>query len=213
MSRIYFLRHFTLALAFALVTACTTVPEQLQGSYAEISPARVQTEIYGTHVRWGGVIIGTKIYQEKSCFEVLSRELGKYLRPKIQDQTAGRFLACTSGFYDPEVYAKGREVTVTGEIKSVEVRKVDEFDYRYPVLGVDTLVLWEKRKDVLVHRGGYYDPFYSPYYWGYYPYGRFPYYHRPWGMYHGGGYTYTRKTLPNPAVTVSGDPDSPESQP
>ena len=84
---------------------------------------------------------------------------------------------------DPLVFSKGREITVTGKITSIDVRKVDDFDYRYPVMEVDDLVLWQKRRVVMRYRG-YNDGFYGPWgrgYWGGYGgYGG-------WGGYRGYG--------------------------
>jgi outer membrane lipoprotein len=185
----------------SLLAACTSVPTQLQGEYTEVSPSRVQPATYGTDVRWGGVLVDTRNEEDRTCFEVLSRELDKYMRPKVEDRTAGRFIACTQGFHDPEVYAKGREVTVVGEIKNVERRKIEEFDYQYPMLAVNDLVLWQKRKRVMVYNN-HYDPFYYPYYWGR-PYGGYyPYYRRP-GSYMGSGYMYERELQPGPSQIVT----------
>lgn len=201
----------SLALAVLAVSACTTVPTQLEGMYTEISPARVEPGVYGSTVRWGGVILDAKNKENQTCFEILSRDLSKYMRPLVEDSTAGRFIACKEGFHDPEVFAKGREVTLTGQIRSMEVRQIDEFNYRYPVVDISHLVLWEIRKDVLVY--DHYDPFFSPYYWGWgysrYPYYGFPYYGYP---YYGMGYSrrgrthvYTRQTTPDPAIIESRD--------
>lgn len=195
-------RIVPLAAVTLAFTACTTIPEQLQGTYAEISPARVEPSVYGSSVRWGGIIIDAKNNKESTCFEILSREMDKYMRPKVEDRTSGRFIACKSGFHDPEVFAKGREVTLTGTIRNIEARQIDEFSYRYPVLDIGELVLWEKRKNVIVYNN--YNPFYHPYYWGYgfgygYPYHRYPYYRYPHT--YGGGTARIRQTMPAPAVT------------
>jgi len=204
MTKKTYIRIAQLSLVTLALSACTTIPEQLQGSYPEISPARVEPTVFGSEVRWGGVIIGSINAENATCFEVLSRELDKYLRPKVEDRTAGRYIACKAGFHDPEVYAKGREVTITGAIRNIEVRQIDEFNYRYPVLDITQLVLWEKRKDVLVYNN-YYDPFYGPHLWGhgypYYGYGRYGY-GRGFGHYgygYGGGTVRIRQTLPDPA--------------
>ena len=196
-------RILQLASVTLLFSACTTIPEQLQGTYAEISPARVEPSLYGSSVLWGGVIIDAKNKEENTCFEILSREMDKYMRPRVEDRTSGRFIACKPGFHDPEVFAKGREVTITGTIRNIEARQIDEFSYRYPVLDVNELVLWEIRQEVLVYNN--YDPFYHPYYWGYgfgygYPYYRHPYYGFPRHSY--GGTARIRKTMPEPAVTA-----------
>jgi outer membrane lipoprotein len=191
----------TLAISLACLGAlalagCTTVPTQLEGDFPDISPARVDASVFGQTVRWGGIIIDAKNEPNRTCFEVLSRELGTYLRPNVEDRTAGRFIACKDGFYDPEVFSKGREVTLTGRIDRVEDRQIEEFNYRYPVIEVDELVLWEERQDVLVHRDYYYDPFWYPYYWGRPYWGYYPYYRHPFGYW---GHTTIRQTLPGPA--------------
>lgn len=182
------------------LAACTTIPTQLQGEYASVSPARVDPASFGTTVRWGGIIIDAKNESQRTCFEVLSRELDKYMRPKVEDITSGRFIACQDGFSDPEVFAKGREVTLVANITGVEERKIDEFNYRYPVLQVNDLVLWEERKDVMYYHD-YYDPYWYPYAWGSPYYGYYPYYRGGFGYGYGarGGYAVTRQTLPNPA--------------
>ncbi|MBT8046949.1 MAG: Slp/YeaY family lipoprotein [Xanthomonadales bacterium] len=192
---------FSLVLA---LSACTTVPEQIQGTYPEISPARVDPGVFDSSVRWGGVIVSSKVKDSQTCFEILSRDLDKYLRPKLEDSTAGRFIACKTGFHDPMVFAAGREITVTGKIQSVEVRKLEEFDYRYPVLEVDDLVLWQKRKVVMRYRG-FTDPFYGPWYgrggyWGHWGgWGGYPYYRGHYPGY-GHGYLEPRVELPDPAI-------------
>jgi outer membrane lipoprotein len=190
---------FTVILA---LSACTTVPEQIQGTFADISPARVETSVFGSDVRWGGVIVGSRVKENQTCLEILSRELDKYLRPKTDDSTAGRFMACQPGFLDPMVFSAGREITVTGNIKAIEVQKLENFDYRYPVLQVDDLVLWQKRKVVMRYRGfsdPFYDPFYGPWYgrrgyWGGWGGG--------WGPYpaYGTGYIEPQVLLPGPAI-------------
>ncbi len=181
------------------LAACTTIPTQLQGEYANISPARVEPSTYGSTVRWGGIIIDAKNEANRTCFEVLSRELDNYMRPKVEDVTSGRFIACKEGFFDPEVFAKGREVTLVANITGIEEHKIDEFNYRYPVLDVSDLVLWEERQDVIYYRD-YYDPFWYPYAWASPYYGYYPYYRGGWYPYGGrSGYAVTRQTLPGPA--------------
>jgi outer membrane lipoprotein len=197
---------FLMTLLVGALAACTTVPEQIQGDFPNISPARVEPGVFGREVRWGGVILNSETRGDATCFEILSRELDKYLRPLQEDYTGGRYIACKKGFQDPMVFGKGREVTTTGSIRNIEVRPVEGFDYRYPVLDVDSLVLWEKRRRVVVYRG-YHDPFYYRYPWGY-PYWGWGY-HRPWpGM--TGGYAETRTLLPDPSIVDADGQDKSE---
>ena len=182
--------------AVLAVSACTTVPEQIQGEYPNISPSRVEPGVIGSEVRWGGVILSSRNRGDQTCYEILSRELDKYLRPVQEDYTNGRFIACKDGFQDPLVFQKGREITATGTIRNFRVQSVDEFQYQYPVIDVDTLVLWEKRRQVVVYRG-FHDP------WTYrYPY-RYPYWgYRPYGGTH--GYAEQRSLLPEPSIINEG---------
>lgn len=184
-------------IAALALSACTTVPEQIQGEYSNLTPARVDPAVLGNSVRWGGVILGSRVEEGQTCFEVLSRQLDKYLRPEREDYTDGRFIACKEGFHDPLVFSEGREITATGTLRNIQVGKVEDYTYTFPVMDVDTLVLWEKRRQVTVYRG-YSDPWHYGYPWGYYyrGWGYRPYYYR------GPTRTYAeqRELLPDPAV-------------
>ena len=77
------------------------------------------------------------------------------------DRSLGRFIACRAGFYDPEVFMAGREITVSGRVEGFETRKVGNYDYRYPRVAAEVVYLWPERRDVDVivdpwYRGGYY---------------------------------------------------------
>ena len=185
------------------VSACTTVPEQIQGDYPDIAPSRAEPGVIGANVRWGGVILNSRNQGSQTCYEILSRELDKYLRPVQEDYTNGRFIACKQGFQDPLVFQKGREITATGTIRNIRVKNVDEYQYQYPVIDVDTLVLWEKRRQVVVYRG-YHDPWTYHYPW------RYPYWgwgHRPWGGTR--GYAEQRSLLPDASIINEGPQMSP----
>lgn len=171
-------RWRTSFLLLALVLgACVSVPIQFQGDYPSLAPQATRDEDAGTRILWGGVILDTRPDQRQTCFEILSRPLQTSMRPADSDQTRGRFIACKSGFLDPEVFSRGREVSLTGTIDRIDIRKVGEFDYRYPVVTAEFLSMWPERQDVIIYE---YDMFYDPWYW-YYPY-RYPYrypYHYP----------------------------------
>jgi len=163
-----------------LLSACTTIPEQLKGDYTPLTPAQTTGSNLQTPVRWGGVILDTRPKKDFTCFEILSRQLGASMRPRDTDQAQGRFIACKPGFYDPEVFEKGREVTVTGKVMHMDKRKVGEYEYNYPVVDVQFMTLWPKRVTRVYYDYGFYPyywyyPYYGPYSWRY-PY---PYYWRP----------------------------------
>jgi outer membrane lipoprotein len=159
-----------------LLSACTTIPEQLKGDYVSLIPKNTTESNLQTPVRWGGVILETRPENNYTCFEVLAKPLQTSMRPKDTDQAGGRFIACKPGFYDPEVFDKGREVTLTGKVIHMDVRKVGEYDYHFPVVDIEFMILWPERQERI-----YYDYYgmYRPYYWHYPyygPYWRYPYY-------------------------------------
>lgn len=172
-------RPLTLAAAIALLGGCATIPPPLQGTYANVATTNAQQGgAGGTRVRWGGEIIKTEPGQQQTCFYLLSRPLDSQARPLpgSAGENQGRFVACRDGFYDPEVFTRGRELTVTGTLHGTVSQKVGEFDYAYPRVEADVVYLWPKRSMMTNYPPGYYDPFWGPGYYG------------PWGNpYWGGG--------------------------
>jgi outer membrane lipoprotein len=142
--------------------ACATIPQELTGTYTTITPENATAVAPGTRVRWGGDIIQTEPQERATCFFVLGEPLDSQARPEHREQSRGRFVACKQGFYDPEVYAKGREITVTGTVSGSETRKVGDYDYAYPRVDADVVYLWPKRP--MYAPSPYYDPFYGPFY-------------------------------------------------
>jgi outer membrane lipoprotein len=167
MSPLY--RILSLAAVCALMAACATVPQPLQGNFATISSLNAQqSPANGTQVRWGGDIISTEPGQQSTCFYVLGRPLDNEARPvRDNNNSQGRFVACRAGFYDPEVFKPGREITVTGVIQGTMTRKVGDYDYAYPRVEANVVYLWPKRPLVVgyPYGPGFYDPFWGPY-WG-----------------------------------------------
>ena len=162
-----------LLMTLFLPFACTAIPEQLAGNYPALKPENAGESQVGTRVRWGGAVLETRPEKDFTCFEVLSRPLGDSMRPVLSDRDDGRFIACKPGFYDPEVFTKGREVTLVGEIIHMDTRKVGDYDYHYPVVDIEFMSLWPRRHaHVRVYAG------YHPYYWHYPPFG--PYYRYPY---------------------------------
>ncbi|MGA8278578.1 MAG: Slp family lipoprotein [Rhodanobacteraceae bacterium] len=165
------------ALLAATLGSCATVPVPLQGEFNAVVPnGVVKSGQTGQHVRWGGEIISVKPKPEQTCFEILDRELGVTARPRERagDVSGGRFIACRSGFYDPELFQRGREATVVGRVIGTETGKVGEYEYTYPLVAADAIYLWPERP---VYTRSYYDSpfFYNPYWGG--PYGGGPF----WG--------------------------------
>ncbi len=183
-----------LATAVATLAACATVPQPLQGSFTEVTSVAVQQgAAAGAQVRWGGQIIKTEPGPQETCFYILSRPLDSEARPHDEasnSETQGRFVACRAGFYDPEVFTEGRDITVTGTLHGTVSEKVGEYGYPYPRVEANVVYLWPKRV-IYSYPAGYYDPFWGPYWgpgWG-------PYWGGPWGW---GGYYYPTRVIVAP---------------
>ena len=56
--------------------------------------------------------------------------------------SCGRFLVHFEGFLDPAIYAKGRRITVLGEVAGKRVLPLKEMEYSYPVLLPREHYLW-----------------------------------------------------------------------
>lgn len=176
----------TLVLFTVALAGCSTVPEPLRGTYPLLAPQQTTAGDIGRDVRWGGVILDARPDADRTCFEVLSRELDSSMRPRNVDLTEGRFIACRDGFLDPEVFAEGREITLTGSVAALDRRKVGDFDYQYPVLAARFITMWPERPDVIINN--YNDPFYWGPYWG-------PYWGGYGGWYGRWGYPANRTTV------------------
>jgi outer membrane lipoprotein len=182
--------RIVLLLAVVAVAGCSP-PAHIAGDFPRVNLVDVQQGGHvGERVRWGGVIVETKPTETETCMQIVSLPLGRRARPRIDaDQSFGRFLACAPAFYDPEIYAPEREVTVVGTITGVERGKVDEQEYDFPRLAIDAIYLWPPR--ARREYGDEYGPYsYAyPYYYPYYypgPYA-YPYYWGGWGWYGGWG--------------------------
>lgn len=143
--------------ATALLGACASIPAPLAGSnFVQITPQQsISQSPSGQRVRWGGEIIKVEPRADRTCFEILSRDLWRDARPNRHDHSNGRFLACKSGFYDPEIYGRGRDVTVVGALGASEKHKVGKFDYTFAVVAADEIYMWPKRT---TFPASYYDP-------------------------------------------------------
>jgi len=155
------------------LAACVKPPAMLSGgAFSEATVEEAQArDLTGQRVRWGGSIVATDPGKDETCFELVGRPLDREARPRQTDQSDGRFLACAGGFFDPAVYAEGREISVVGTLQATTVRKIGEYEYRYPHVLAENVYLWPKREPLPAY---YYNgpwagpPWYSI--WGPWPY-------------------------------------------
>jgi outer membrane lipoprotein len=160
--------------AFSLIVlaGCAAVPDPLEGDYSQaFQPSQATGNSIGARVRWGGSVVETVPESDRTCIEILAHELDTTTRPVRTDEDLGRFLACRDAFLDPEIFTRGREVTVTGRLTGFQSGTVGEFEYEYPLIETDAVYLWPERTDF-----DRYD--YHGWYHPYYPYAWWPYYRR-----------------------------------
>ncbi|MCK9538337.1 Slp family lipoprotein [Dokdonella sp.] len=183
---------FLIALAGLALAACASVPTPLRGDFSAGMPRDVVGGATPLNVRWGGEIIKVEPKADSTCFEILARTLDSSARPILKDPAGGRFIACREGFYDPEVFTRGRLVTVVGTVTGTDHGKVGEFDYSYPHVAAEAIYLWPPRLP------GNSPPAWDPWFYGYGPYWG-PYWGRPyWGPYWGGAVIIHRGPSPQP---------------
>ena len=105
---------------------------------------------------------------EAYLLEVLGRPLSDTARPRRTDVGSGRFLACRGGFYDPAIFADGREMTVVGRVTGTESRPVGAYNYPSPRVDADVVFLWPEREERDVYYVGALGWHHRPYWAGYY---------------------------------------------
>lgn len=169
--------HFGWFVVILLITACSSnipveIRQNMEGA-PTVAQVRDQPEDYTSQrVRWGGVILEMENKQQSSGLRIIAFPLKDNGKPRMSDQSTGRFIAMVDEFLEPLVYSPERLITVTGELANSETHKVGEFPYLYPVIEVDSYHLWPKIPDPeSVDYPTYwrYDPWFQPYY--------FPRYH------------------------------------
>mgnify|MGYP001057920814 CR=1 FL=1 len=164
------LKGLLLAALALLVSACATIPQPIAGDASEFSPIlanQATPQSTGQRVRWGGVLVSTEPQTDRTCLEVLARELDRSARPIVRnDVHFGRFMACGPGFRDPAVYTQGREVTLIGELTGFTEDLIGEYMYRYPMVTTQSLYLWPERaerEEPTRMYGGFYQGFWGPF--------------------------------------------------
>lgn len=123
-----------------------------------------------TPVGWGGLIIKTENHESTASVTILSLPLDEEAEPRSSDKGLGRFIAEFDSFREPAIYKANRRITISGRCRDMQVLKIGEYDYHYPIIEVEASYLWPEQ----TYRDGDYDPWY-PYYYPYYPY--YPHHH------------------------------------
>lgn len=173
-------KQLIIILMLLLLGGCaSTVPSVISSPPSDnptITQVREDIEAFiDTPIRWGGTIAEVQNLKSETLIEIVARNLWSSGRPQSGDQSEGRFQARIDGFLDPEIYEKGRALTVAGTIEGEHPGQIGEHPYRYPLVNVTTYYLWDP---LPASRPIYYDPwFYDP--WWPTPFYYDPYHYRP----------------------------------
>ncbi len=154
---------FILLTILALSGCASNIPREIKEPPAEnptVYEVRDDIDRYtDSRVRWGGTIADVENRENETWIEVVALELAGYGRPETTDNSYGRFLVRIDQFIDPQIYAKGRELTIAGVVESRIVRKIGEHPYTYPLIRATSHHLWPQydtaRNTDLYYRGYY----------------------------------------------------------
>jgi len=98
----------------------------------------------GRYLLLGGAIAAVRVSGNGgSELEVVQLPTDQRGRITSTDRSSGRFIALDNAFRDPAIYRPGRLVTLVGQVAGQKTGRLDEVDYRYPVLTVHELHLWD----------------------------------------------------------------------
>jgi len=150
-SRNNVLAWFLTMVAMLVVAGCSyVISKQVlnevdrNATFAQV--VKAPDDYKGKTVLFGGTIIETKNFADKSQVVVLQCPLDSRDRPVAGDVSEGRFIVTTPGFLDPAIYSPGRKITVAGKVVGKEKRPLGEIEYTYPVIEKQGLYLWPAEK-------------------------------------------------------------------
>ena len=120
----------------AALAACVPLSQDIRRQADESPPfSEIQKnpdKFRGTIVVWGGVIIETTNLKESTAIKVMQTALDIQRRPTDLDRSEGRFVIRVDRFLDPDIFRKGREITVGGSVADYEVHPIGEIQLHLP---------------------------------------------------------------------------------
>jgi len=157
-----YLRHLLACTAFVFLSACSSLPGELNASSESVitdyqtwvSSANAQQE-----VRLGGVIAKVTNLKDKTRIEVVNVPIDSVGRPSMKAEPEGRFVGYVDGFLDPITYAEGRLITLLGNTVSPEKGTVGDFEHDFPVMKIKGYHLWRVEERIILQDSG---PFLYP---------------------------------------------------
>lgn len=181
--RVLVLALLTTALCYG---GCTPIisdkSRKLVDTDAPFSAIRATPEAYiGKHLLTGGRIASVRNSQNGAELEIVQFELDSCGMPLNTFRSYGRFIASTTEYLEPMLYRLGMQLTLVGEIKGKQTRKLDDMDYTYPVLVMREWHLWQGSEQNSGYQFPPPLPQYNPYNYGY---GYEPFLPRPFNPVH-----------------------------
>ncbi len=159
------------------ITSCAVISQQIRDE--SIGPVPFKTLVHeasiykGKTVILGGYILETQNLADESIIKVLQAPLGSGETPKSKDLSEGRFIIIKKAFLDPEIYSKGRKITVAGTVVGIRMEKINHFSQPYLEIKSRQIYLWPKEE--YYYYQPYYNPWYYPYPFFWHPYPFYPY--------------------------------------
>jgi outer membrane lipoprotein len=141
------------------------VPKDLTFAAVLKDPDRFRGEM----VIWGGRIIETVNEEGYTRIKVLQIPLDFTGFPEDEEASEGRFLVQVIGYVDPEIYRKGRFITLAAIILGSRREPLGAIEYEYPLLESRQIHLWKNSPGYGVYPAPYW-PWYDgniPYLWPY----------------------------------------------
>lgn len=91
----------------------------------------------------GGEVLKAKRLKDSTQIELLQLPLEGGEEPSLdRQQSQGRFFALQQKFLDPATLVEGTRVTIVGEVSGAKTDRLDDMEYRYPILIVKHLHIW-----------------------------------------------------------------------
>ena len=123
------------------------IPETLESQIDQnltFTAVLASPESYKGHlILLGGKILKAKRLKEGTQAELLQLPLNKDQEPTTDlTRSQGRVLVLHQKFLDPATLTPGMLVTFVGEVSGATTDKLDDVDYRYPMLTVKHWYVW-----------------------------------------------------------------------
>lgn len=148
------LTHRLVLLSTILLIAAGCAASQESGESAQPPPitfaqVKATPDSYrGQAVTWGGEVLSARRLKEGTRIEILQLPLNSSLQPTMElNNSQGRFVALQREFLDPATIPAGTFVTVTGEVAGSVTLPLDETEYTYPIVELNTMNVWSRMDD------------------------------------------------------------------